>query len=59
MSKRTIATIAAGIVATGVAAADVWTGANGWATAGIAAVTGITAAGATWFVWGKIAGKFG
>jgi len=59
MSKRTIASIAAGIVMAGGAAVEVWTGSNALATAGIAAGAGISAGLFAWFLIGKIAGRRG
>ena len=55
MSKRTIASLAAGIVIAGATAATVWTGANALATIGIAAGAGVSAVLFTWFIWAKIA----
>lgn len=57
MSKRTIASIAAGVVIAGGTAAEVWTGANGLATAGIAAGAGVSAGLLAWLVIGELAGR--
>lgn len=59
MSKRTIASIAIGIVAAGLTAVEVAAGPNGWATAAIALAAGAGAGTAARFVWGGIAGTLG
>lgn len=59
MSKRTIASLAAGIVAAGAAAYETWNGANGWETAGLAVAAGVAIGVFAHFIIGKIAAKIG
>lgn len=55
MSTRNFASIGTGLVAGGMAANQVWSGANGWETAGIAAAAAVIVGVGVWAVIGKVA----
>lgn len=59
MSKRTIASIGAGLVAAGAVAYETWNGSNGLATVLTAAGGAVAIGGFAYFLIGKIAPKFG